>query len=308
VSFKNHPVYDWSYRYCWWMRVLAIPYVFECVWRSFLWCQYNNRQTLIDSSVNSVLLQRCLAFVGEISWGIQLGWGLRVIGKNLPLRGTELTQYRIRTGVTYTSYVISSFAFIANCCSLTGTITSDYAFPTAEESLWASLYLMGSICAMFLWHFGVDSWSFQLGANCFGWDINPFVHAKPDTPRDAVSVWVMRVYVRGYALFGLGAFPYMVVVDIPTWYNFYVADQLAGKQYFGFVDGINNAASFREPTQNYALWANQILFFIAYFTFACQSSIWLMFAPGRVRQVEVIEVEDGKINVGGPILENTNGV
>merc|ERR1719369_2537105 len=47
------------------MQVLALPYVFQTAWRSILISEYPNRRTITGHPLNSVLLARLLAAVGE---------------------------------------------------------------------------------------------------------------------------------------------------------------------------------------------------------------------------------------------------
>jgi hypothetical protein len=156
-----------------------------------------------------------LAFVGEICWGIQMGWALRVIARNLPLRGSPTIQVAIRKVVPMVGYLVPFCAILGNIMSVTGMITTNYIFPTIEESVWGILFLTGAISSVILWHFGCDSWSFDYGSNCFGYDINPFDDPNKEEPYDPPSLWTLRMYVRFFALFGIAATPYMILVDVP---------------------------------------------------------------------------------------------
>ena len=169
-----HDKHAWSYWYVFFMRILAIPYVIECSYRSFLPGQYNTRVTIINSEWNSVLIERLLAFFGEISWGIQIGWSLRVISLTVPLRGSPRIQKMIRTCIPIVGIVVSSCAIIANISSCIALVSTNNAFSAAEESFWAFIFFLTGISSFILWHFGCDSFTFAYGANCFGYDINPF--------------------------------------------------------------------------------------------------------------------------------------
>lgn len=136
--------------------------------------KYNERITIIDGEINSILVARMLAFVGEICWGIQIGWALGMISANLPLKGSPKTNARLRKGIRIVAYIIPLFAIIANCCSVAGTVTTNFALALSENSFWTAIFFFGGISSMLLWHFGCDSFSYSWGSNCFGWDINPF--------------------------------------------------------------------------------------------------------------------------------------
>lgn len=136
--------------------------------------QYNARVTVIDNPVNAIIIGRMFAFVGEICWGQQISWAMRTIARNIPMRGPLIWQQRVRAVCIFISYWLVTFAIVGNIMSVTGTITKNYVFPTVEETLWACLFFFGAVCALLIWFFGCDTWSFDYGRNCFGWDINPF--------------------------------------------------------------------------------------------------------------------------------------
>ena len=136
--------------------------------------QYNSRITIIPDAVNAVIIGRLFAFVGEICWGIQMGWAMRTIARVIPMRVAERGEKRIRKICITIGWCIPFFAIFGNIMSLTGTITKSYIFPMIEESSWACLFFFGGVCSAMLWHFGCDDWSFDWGSNCCGWDINPF--------------------------------------------------------------------------------------------------------------------------------------
>ena len=49
-------------------RCLAIPWVFECTYRAVFPSLYLQRFVVWDTVFNSILLDRSLAFVGEMAW------------------------------------------------------------------------------------------------------------------------------------------------------------------------------------------------------------------------------------------------
>jgi hypothetical protein len=126
---------------------------------------YNARRTIIDDPVNSVIIARFGAFVGEISWGIQIAWALRVIARHVPMRGSERTKKILRTVIPVVSYFMAACAIVANIMSVVGMVTTNYIFPTVEEALWGCMFFAGAICALCLWHWGCDSFSFDWGSN-----------------------------------------------------------------------------------------------------------------------------------------------
>ena len=52
-------------------RILAVPWVFECSYRSVFPSLYLQRYVVWDTLFNSILVDRTLAFVGELTWTAQ---------------------------------------------------------------------------------------------------------------------------------------------------------------------------------------------------------------------------------------------
>jgi len=125
VEAEHAADHKWSYWYCMAVRFLPLPYVFECTWRSFLPTQYNKRLVVYDTSASSILLERLLAFFGEVSWGTIMGLCLAVISHAVPLRGSERVSSRIRTVIPMVGALMSVCALTANICSNIGTVTTD---------------------------------------------------------------------------------------------------------------------------------------------------------------------------------------
>ena len=59
------------------MKYLAVPWVWECAWRSVFPALYLQRYAWYDSPLNSILVDRCVACVGELCWTLQIAIALR---------------------------------------------------------------------------------------------------------------------------------------------------------------------------------------------------------------------------------------
>ena len=59
------------------MKYLAVPWVWECAWRSVFPALYLQRYAWYDSPLNSILVDRCFACVGELCWTLQIAIALR---------------------------------------------------------------------------------------------------------------------------------------------------------------------------------------------------------------------------------------
>lgn len=294
----------WSVRYTTAMRYLALPFVFESTWRSFLPSLYNKRQTIVDSPVNSILIARMFAFVGEICWGIQMTWALAVVVGALPLRGSQWTQSMMITWIPRIAGTMLLFDVVANCCSVAGVVTTNYAFVVTEETLWAGIFSGFGICSGSMWVWSSDAPAAEIGSMMHS-HTTQGVHKHH---HNEISIWVMRIFVRCSFLFSLGAVPFMVTSDIPKWWNRYQIDEAAKKQYLDGIGGFSDAAYRRAPSQVWSDWEQDCFWMAGYFSVASFGSILMMSAPGSVR-LEACHCHEGADNdaTGGPIVAPTVG-
>jgi len=291
VYAKHAAHHLWSWRYCVWMRLLAIPYVFECVWRSFLPCQYDNRITIIDNPVNSVLAARLLAAVGESCWAIQFSWAIRVIAWHIPLRkGGPKSTFFVRSVIPVITYVTSVVACVAQIFSIAGMVSTNYYYNVWEESLWACIFILATTCSISIWVLGTDDGFCNLICKNCVQEVENIITSgggaiqKPaDHHHDDFSIWVMRIFIRALSIIGLIAALYTCFYDVPHWQSLYLLDQSEGDTYFTVDDGFYDAANTRHPNQTIAAWSTEFFWMSGYFFFAAMSSIILMFAPGRVK-------------------------
>ena len=73
---------------------------------------------------------------------------------------------------------------------------------------------------------------------------------------------------------------YNFLIDAPMYLCRYAADQKAGKCYFGFVEGLKDAATRRVYTHEYEDWSEDMTWMVLYFFLgAAGGGILLMYAP-----------------------------
>merc|ERR1712070_824782 len=70
---------SWDGAYPRMMKLLGVPYVFQTSWRCFLPSEYVYRKTATDFAINSVLVARLLAAVGEFCYGLQIALALYML-------------------------------------------------------------------------------------------------------------------------------------------------------------------------------------------------------------------------------------
>jgi hypothetical protein len=282
----------WSIRYVTAMRYLAIPFVFECTWRSFLPSLYNSRTTIIDDDINSILLARFLAAIGEICWGTQIALAYVAISRSLPMRGRESVRRFILNNMPRIAKLIVLLDVTAQCFSCAGAVTTSYRYVLVEESLWTIIFLLMGISGIFLWAYGCDDWELNFIKNlpcCYRCILGNHIHTDGvdgivhhDHHHEPAHIWVMRLFIRGSALFGWIATPYMIVYELPKWYRRYQADEAANVQALGLEDGFRDAAYRQMATQQWSAWEDDFFWMSGYFSVACFTSIMLMLAPGQV--------------------------
>ena len=67
------------------MRILAIPWVWECSWRAAFPSLYLQRFVVWDTPLNAVIVDRNFACVGELAWTAQIAYAMCHIDKDLTI-------------------------------------------------------------------------------------------------------------------------------------------------------------------------------------------------------------------------------
>lgn len=128
------------------MKCLAIPYVFECIYRCYWPADYPSRTVFWDTIFNSVLLERCMAAVGESCFTLQFTLALRWISLELeahtPARRPLLLPLRLCAMSTFCVDIVSQSFSVWGC--ITGNQFGFYM----EGIFWA--YMFGMWCLVSL--------------------------------------------------------------------------------------------------------------------------------------------------------------
>jgi len=216
------------------MRYLAVPWVWECAWRSVFPALYLQRYAWYDSPLNSILVDRCVACVGELCWTLQIAIALRRQGD-----GRFVALASVFAVVTYV---------VAEGASFYNVATTNEWWAAAEVGLDGVAVLPLAPAALsLLWR----------GAGSRG---------------SAAFLWVLVLGVAAQCYFNF-------FVDVPMYLARYEADEAAGKAYFAFVPGLEDAWKTRVVARTYAAWGADMFWMTAYFTLACWSGLLLMLAP-----------------------------
>ena len=79
IKTKDHPNTSFNK----WVRLLAVPWIFECAYRSVFPSLYLQRYTYWDTPFNSIIVDRNFACVGELAWTAQFALIMCQLDKDL---------------------------------------------------------------------------------------------------------------------------------------------------------------------------------------------------------------------------------
>jgi hypothetical protein len=131
---------------------------------------------------------------------------------------------------------------LAECCSWYAVITTDYLGNTVENSLWAAtLLLIGAGLVVLLDKFE----------------------------------GVIQFAIRSALLGIVGYVAFMVMVDVPMYFERWQADAASGKELLGLIAGLQDAGARWIVTRNLARWQGEITWMTLYFSLAVWASLGL---------------------------------
>ena len=84
---------------------------------------------------------------------------------------------------------------------------------------------------------------------------------------------------------GVAYVGYMFLVDVPMYWSRWVADEAAGRQYLGIVQGALDASENRVVSHRWEDWQNEVAWMSLYFSTAVWLSIALVHAPATGRAI-----------------------
>jgi hypothetical protein len=135
---------------------------------------------------------------------------------------------------------------VAEACSWYSVLTTSNIGHVFEESLWG-------LCAALV--------------------VVSMVMIRPrctPIPRRVVVTW---------CVLGVAYVSYMFLVDVPMYWERWVADQAAGREYFTIFQGVLDATNRRVVTFSFERWHTEMLWMSLYFSVAVWISLSLIHAP-----------------------------
>lgn len=133
------------------MKWLALPYVFQCAWRSFWPEIYNVRIVYWDVWMSSIFIGRFLATVGEIAWIVQVAYGfLRANQEIKALSGSKGDFTFVEGLINWCAIVAVAACTAAEFFCNYAMITGNFMHNVYETSLWT--FALGSLipCGLYL--------------------------------------------------------------------------------------------------------------------------------------------------------------
>jgi hypothetical protein len=89
----------------------------------------------------------------------------------------------------------------------------------------------------------------------------------------------MRPLLAFLCVMGVAYVMYMFLVDVPMYWGRWLADEAAGRSYFSFVQGINDASTRWVVSHRWDDWQSEVIWMSAYFSLAVWLSISLSHFP-----------------------------
>jgi hypothetical protein len=90
---------------------------------------------------------------------------------------------------------------------------------------------------------------------------------------------IPRSVIFSWCALGVAYVAYMFLVDVPMYWERWVADQAAGREYFTIFQGVVDATQHRVVTFSFEHWRTEMLWMSLYFSAAVWISISLVHAP-----------------------------
>lgn len=222
--------------------MLAVPWVINCAYRSVFPSLYLQRFVFWDTPLNGILVDRGFACVGELCWVFQTSLALRHVDK-------DITGGRLW---------IQASGWLAFVVYIVAEVCSYYNVATTNE-LWCAIEV------------GLDGLSYLIM-------LPASIYLLLQCP-DALTASSAKKYLAIMVPLTLLYPAYNFYIDAPMYMRRYAADQAAGKQYFGFIQGLEDAASRRIFTHNFNDWKEDMSWMVLYFSVGALWGIMQMYAP-----------------------------
>ena len=223
-------------------------YLLACGVRAVLPRGDDLRTCIIDTPLSWPAVGRTLATFAEISFGFQCAVGVAALVNDKPLLR------RLAYSASVLTTVAQGFCWV-------GVATQRTIYNAVEESLWAvAAAILTALCAFVLYrHYNYPNYALPARS------------------------WRFATLFR---LSGLGYVAYMVVIDVPMYYNRHQEHMASGRPFYTFYDGVVDMADCKNITRSFEDWKEEMPWMTPYFTVATQASIFLTRYPEAPKAVK----------------------
>ena len=211
--------------------LLCAVYVLGCAFRSVLPRADVQRICLFDTWLSSVMVGRSVATVAELCFAAQWAIVLYALGK---VANSDTAKNIAKT--------IVPTILVAEICSWSAVITTNFLGNVLENSLWTITFLLIGIALSRLVPRFRGPAQFAIAAAAAG--------------------------IAAYVVF-------MATVDVPMYFGRWQADLASGKDYLGFFTGLHDVATRWIVTHDIAPWRDEIAWMSLYFSTAVWGSLAL---------------------------------
>ena len=236
------------------MKALAIPWTFECAYRCYFPSLYLQRYVFWDTPLNSIIVDRTLAFIGEMCWVTQTALALVYVSYNI--FGKRKIWIEVTGIAAVLVYLFAEFTSYYN------TATTNEFYASLEVILDGVSYLLMWPASMYMF------------CKCPG-----RVLGSSGKTYLFVMILLCLIYPA-----------YNIFIDAPMYMKRYHEDQRNHKSYLSFWAGLKDAAVRRVPTRKYDDWSQDMAWMTAYFTIGVWSSLLMMYAPRIVSSFKNVVV------------------
>lgn len=199
-------------------KLLSVVFIFQCTWRCFFVSDYIFQKTTTSFFLNSVLLARMLAFVGESCFVFQISWFFLSTPHPFPKNDFIMTIFLF--------VACNLFNLCAQCCATYATITKQMKFFVIEGVLWMLIFIafaMWSFIICVYWWNSIDELHFFFVASAIGFSLASIYMQKiyvPTTVRDMIHLSSEFDYVNSDSFCNnvkVCAFVKVVNHDVKAW-------------------------------------------------------------------------------------------
>ncbi|MDT8383266.1 MAG: hypothetical protein RRB22_02525 [Gammaproteobacteria bacterium] len=246
ISVINITLWVLSYRWLWRRKDIYPPSIFNrrllMIWLSFVYvtvCAFRSFLPRID-------LER-IALLDHWLSSILIGRTVTTVAEIFFMAQCALLLHEAgkmtdKGLAVFLSLSLIPIIVIAEVFSWYAAITTNYLGSVVEESLWAFSGLLLVVGCLSLW---------------------------PAADKQG------RTFLFTATLFGIGFLVFMILVDVPMYWQRYVVDTVADKAYLPLWEGLRDMAGNYRQSFDWPVWAAEIPWMTLYFTVAVWVSIFL---------------------------------